>query len=93
LRLEECFLAPSRHVVGYVQTRPGAPREKAEIEVYEAPIDPVKTVADRAPIEDDDLILGVIVEGRPESPPATTPRRSASAWPWAVTRSTCRCRS
>ena len=53
----------SRTVKAFVQTRPGGPRQETPMRVVESPVDlPIEGAA-RAPLEDDDLILGVVIDG------------------------------
>lgn len=54
----------SRTVKGFVQTRPGGPAEEAEIPVHEAPVDLPVVSPDEANLKEDDLVLGVVVDGR-----------------------------
>lgn len=52
-----------------VQERPGGPVEEVEIGVYESPVEPPSVPAAEADLPADDLVLGVVVNGR------------AMAWP------------
>ncbi len=56
-------------VKAYVQMHPGGEREEAEMPVYESPVDLPIVAAPEAELEDDDLVLGVLSEGK------------AMAWP------------
>ena len=70
--LDEQTTAQSRHqtettpagsvpetVKGFMQTRPGGPMEEVEVRVHEVPVDLPLIDADKAPLHDDDLVLGV----------------------------------
>ena len=55
--------APETHTVrGRVQLRPGGPVVDGEFEVHAVPTDLPTVGADAAPLEDDDLVLGIVVE-------------------------------
>ncbi len=55
---------PSKTVRATVQTQPGGPVEEVEMGVHEAPLDlPLVSVAE-AGLEDDDLVLGVVLDGQ-----------------------------
>ena len=55
---------PSKTVRATVQARPGGPVEEVEMGVHEAPLDlPLVSVAD-ADLQDDDLVLGVVLDGQ-----------------------------
>ena len=54
---------PKRTVKTVVQTRPGGPLEEVEMPVVEAPVDPLVVAAEQASLQDDDLVLGVVVDG------------------------------
>lgn len=55
---------PSRKVTGVMQARPGGPMGQVEVGVWEAPTDLPSVPANEAPLKDDDLVLGVVVDGR-----------------------------
>jgi hypothetical protein len=55
---------PSRKVSGVMQARPGGPMEQVEVGVWEVPTDLPSVAASEAPLKDDDLVLGVVVEGQ-----------------------------
>lgn len=52
-------------VRAHVQMRPGGPTEEVEMEVHPVPVDPPTVAADDADLGDDELVLGVVVEGQP----------------------------
>lgn len=52
-----------RTVRARVQARPGGPIEDVEMSVHEVPVDPKTVSADEAKLEDDELVLGLVVEG------------------------------
>lgn len=56
---------PRKKVKAVVQARPGGPLEEIEMEVHAAPVDPTTVDADKVDLEDDELVLGLIVDGRP----------------------------
>ena len=53
-----------RTVKAHVQMRPGGEREEVEMPVWEVPVDPRSVPAAEAELPDDDLVLGVVVDGR-----------------------------
>ena len=54
---------PPKKVKGHVQVRPGGPMQETEMNVYPVPVDVPAVDADRANLKDDDLVLGVVVNG------------------------------
>ena len=54
----------SRTVKGRVQTRPGGPLEEAEVAVHEVQVDLPSVGAKEASLKEDELVLGVVVEGQ-----------------------------
>ena len=54
-----------RTVRARVQAHPGGPIEDVEMSVHEVPVDPKSVPADEAQLEDDELVLGLVIEGRP----------------------------
>lgn len=48
-----------------VQVRPGGPVEEVEMGVHEVPVDPPSVSADEADLDDDELVLGLVLDGRP----------------------------
>jgi len=60
---------PRTTVKAYVQMRPGGERQEAEMPVFESPVDLPIVAATEAELEDDDLVLGVVSDGK------------AMAWP------------
>lgn len=60
---------PSKVVKAYVQMRPGGERQEAEMPVYESPVDLPIIAADEAGLADDDLVMGMVKDGK------------AMAWP------------
>lgn len=55
---------PARTVKGLMQVRPGGPLEEAEVGVHEVPVDLPTVSAAQAPLQDDELVLGVVVGDR-----------------------------
>ncbi len=55
---------PIKSVRAWVQTKPGGEPEDVEMPVYEALVDPASVTADSASLEDDDLVLGIEVDGQ-----------------------------
>lgn len=53
-----------RTVRGVMQPRPGAPAEDVEVKVHAVPVDPPSVPASEAKLPDDDLVLGVFVDGK-----------------------------
>ena len=56
--------AQERTVRGVMQARPGADAEDVEVKVHPVPVDPPSVVAADAEIPNDDLVLGVVVDGK-----------------------------
>lgn len=56
-------------VRGRMQPRPGAPEEDVEVEVHEVPVNPPSVDADDAGLHDDELVVGVVVDGQPMAYP------------------------
>ena len=56
--------AQERTVRGVMQPRPGAPAEDVEVAVHPVPVDPPSVSAAESTLPDDDLVLGVVVDGR-----------------------------
>ena len=56
--------AQERTVRGVMQPRPGAPAEDVEVKVHAVPVDPPSVPASEAKLPDDDLVLGVFVDGK-----------------------------
>jgi len=54
---------PPKTVTGMMQARPGGPVEEVEVEVHEAPVNIPSVAAAAAKLPDEDLILGVVVDG------------------------------
>ena len=54
-----------RTVRARVQAHPGGPVEDIEMSIHEVPIDPKSVSADQAPLEDGELVLGLVIEGQP----------------------------
>ena len=55
---------PSKVVNAYVQMRPGGERQEAQMPVYESPVDLPIVAADEAGLADDDLVMGMVRDGR-----------------------------
>ncbi len=47
-----------------VQMRPGGPVEEVEMPVHAVPVEPPAVTAEAAGLEDDELVLGVLIEGK-----------------------------
>lgn len=61
--------ATPRTVRAHVQTRPGGPRVETDMAIHEVPVDLPAVSAAEAPLQDDDLVLGVILDGQPKAFP------------------------
>ncbi len=57
-------LAQERTVRGVMQARPGADADDVEVKVHPVPVDPPSVAAADAEIPDDNLVLGVVVDGK-----------------------------
>lgn len=55
---------PDRTLTARVQSRPGGPREEVEMAVYAAPVAPQRLTAEAADLPSDDLVLGIVADGR-----------------------------
>lgn len=55
---------PRRRVKGSVQVKPGGPVWETEVEVVPSPVDPLTVPSERVVLPDDDLVLGVSIDGR-----------------------------
>ena len=53
-----------KQVTAKVQTRPGGPIEEAAMDVFEVPVNPLWASADAVQLEDNELVLGVVVDGQ-----------------------------
>ncbi len=53
-----------RTVRARVQPRPGAPAEEIEMGVHEVPVNPPSVPAAEAELADEELVLGVVVDGQ-----------------------------
>lgn len=53
-----------KKVTAEVQTRPGGPIEEASMDVFEVPVDPLWASADEVRLDDNELVLGVLVDGQ-----------------------------
>lgn len=58
-----CDTGSSNTVRALVQIRPGGPFEELEMEVREVPVDPPTVDASAAELDDDELVLGVVLNG------------------------------
>ena len=56
--------AQERTVRGVMQARPGADAEDVEVKEHPVPVDPPSVAAPDAEIPNDDLVLGVVVDGK-----------------------------
>ena len=54
---------------GIFQARPGGPMEEVEVDVTEVPVDLPSVAAAEAAMEDDELVVGVVVNGEPMAYP------------------------
>lgn len=54
----------SNTVRATVQIRPGGPVEEIEMEVHEVPVDPPTVAADEIELRDDELVVGVVLDGQ-----------------------------
>jgi len=54
---------PAKTVKGMMQARPGGPVAEVEVEVHEAPVAGPSVAAADAKLPDNDLVLGVVVDG------------------------------
>lgn len=54
-----------RKVRARVQARPGGPIEDVEMSVHKVPVDPKTVSAAEAQLEDDELVLGLVIEDQP----------------------------
>ena len=68
-REEKTPPSPRKTVRGYMQSRPGGPMWDVEVEVHEVPDDLPSVPAETAPINDGDLVLGIVIDGRPMAYP------------------------
>lgn len=57
-------LPPRKTVKGHMQSRPGGPTWDVEVKVHPAPDDLPSVPAAAAPINDSDLVLGVVLDGQ-----------------------------
>ena len=57
-------LAQERTVRGVMQPRPGADAEDVEVKVHPVPVNPSSVAAADAELPDEDLVLGVVVDGK-----------------------------
>ena len=53
-----------KQVTAKVQTRPGGPIEETSMDVFEVPVDPLWAPADEVRLDDDELVLGVLVDSQ-----------------------------
>lgn len=58
-----CAGSDSNTVRAEVQLRPGGPVETIEMAVREVPVDPPTVAAAEIELEDDELVIGVVVDG------------------------------
>lgn len=47
-----------------VQSRPGGPVEEVDMAIHEVPVDPRNVAADEVDFQDDELVLGLVIDGR-----------------------------
>jgi hypothetical protein len=63
-------LAQERETVrAEVQLRPGGPVEEVEMSVQPVPVDPPTVAAAEVDLDPDELVLGVVLDGRPVAYP------------------------
>lgn len=55
---------PDKIIKGKLQARPGGPVEEHEIKVHTVPVDLPSFPASEANLKDDDLVVGIVVEGQ-----------------------------
>lgn len=55
----------SRTVRAVVQPRPGAEPEEIDMRVHEAPVEPPSVEASEVELADDELVLGLVLDGQP----------------------------
>lgn len=55
---------PPISVKGIMQKYPGGPLEEVEVTVHEVPVDPLSVAASEISLNDDDLVLGVEINGQ-----------------------------
>lgn len=53
-----------RTVPARVQSRPGGPMEEVEMKVHPVPVQPRTVPADEVDLPDDELVLGMVADGR-----------------------------
>ncbi len=58
-----------RTVRAYVQPRPGGPTELIDMRVHPSPVDPPSIDGAAANLTDDELVLGLVVDGQPMAYP------------------------
>jgi|GEM_PF-1973331 len=63
-RAEEKATLKPRKVKARVQAQPGKPPRDVDMTVHPVAVDLPTVSADKAPIQDDELVLGVVVEGQ-----------------------------
>ncbi len=61
---EEMHHTPAKTVKGMMQARPGGPMEEVEVGVHEVPTDLPIVRVDQANLNDNDLVLGVMKNGK-----------------------------
>lgn len=54
-----------RKIRARVQAHPGGPVEDIEMSIHEVPVDPKTVSADQVDFADDELVLGLVVDGKP----------------------------
>ena len=60
----EVAAKPRSSVRAVVQSRPGGPVEEVDMAVHEVPVDPETVAADEIDLSDDELVLGLVIDGQ-----------------------------
>ena len=60
---------PDRILHGTLQARPGGPVEEVEIKIHNVPVDLPSVTPAQSNLSDDDLVVGIVVEGQPMAYP------------------------
>lgn len=53
-----------KRVTATVQMRPGGPTEETSMDVFEVPLNPLQVAAEDVQLDDNELVLGVVVNGQ-----------------------------
>jgi hypothetical protein len=60
---------PDRTIHGTLQARPGGPVEEVEVKIHNVPVDLPSVTPAQSNLSDDDLVVGIVVEGQPMAYP------------------------